>query len=513
MKLRARVPTLVLLTAVLLGGCTEGRRGPHDSSTLTILYPETGLQAFLDQEGPFVFLLPLVGMREDGTLEGRLAQRWEHALDRRTWTVWLRSDARWHDGVPVTAHDVKFSVEFGKHPAIGAFRYVEDVTVVDDTTLVMRVAPSRPFASWWLPGAWQVFYPKHLLEDEDPSSFDQSEYWQYPIGNGPFRWVRHLPGTLVEFEANPDYYRGKPAIDRLIVRFGSLGFTELLAGEVDAVNFASRKETQTLAGNPDFRIYREVWDDVAALQCIFWNQSTPLFQDARVRRALTLAINREELREALFMWSGLPIIDGLVSPRQYWSGQFPPPFPLDPGEAARLLEEAGWRDEDGDGIRERNGEPFEFTVITNTEWEGAAVYANQSLRAVGVRMEVLVLDGSVVRERLENGDFEAAIQYLWAEPGAGVHDLDALLGEESRLGYRNLRVIELIERLRHTLDPDTLDAIYAELSDSVRASVPMTYLTQNVETYVAHRRVRGLSTPFRANPLWNAEFLWIEEDR
>jgi peptide/nickel transport system substrate-binding protein len=498
---------LILLSAV---GCQQQSDQAGDQTTMVILYPETGVRTFLDQEGPLVFLLPLVGLTDSGALEGRLAQRWEHTPDRREWTIWLRSDVRWHDGVPVTAHDVKFTVDLMHHPTIAELNHIDEVTVLDDTTLVMRVSGVRPFESWWLPGTWNVFYPKHLLEDEDPAEFRRWEYWEHPVGNGAYRWVSHQPGTQLEFEANTDYYRGKPAIDRLIIRFGTLGFTGLLAGEVDAINFASSNDVQTLSGDSRYRLYREVWDDVAALQCLFWNLDSPLFRDVRVRRALTLAIDREALKSAMFMWSELPVIDGLVSPRQYWTEQLPPPFPFDPTEASRLLDEAGWRDEDGDGVREKDGRRFEFTVLANAEWEGAAVYANQSLRDVGVRMNVLLLDNSVVRERLADGDFDAVIEYLWAEPGSGIHSLDALLGEESSTGYRNPRVAELIDQLAQTLDPDVIDVIYAELSDTIRAEVPMTYLTMNVETYVAHRRIKGLSTPFRANPVWNAEHLWIE---
>jgi peptide/nickel transport system substrate-binding protein len=488
---------LVSLLLLVPVGCQQLPDGGDGRTTMVVLYPETGVRAFLDQEGPFVFLLPLVGLTDSGRLEGRLAQRWEHSPDRRTWTIWLRPDVRWHDGVPVTAHDVKFTVDLKHHPAIADLSHIEDVTVVDDTTLVMRFSGVRPFESWWLPGAWNAFLPKHLLENEDPAEFDRWEYWEHPVGNGPYRWVSHQPGTQLELEANSDYYRGKPAIDRLIIRFGSLGFTELLAGEVDAINFASSNEVQVLAGDSRFRLYREVWDDVAALQCIFWNHGNPLFRDVRVRRALTLAIDRADLKNAMFMWSGLPVIDGLVSPRQYWNEELPPPFPYDPSEASRLLDEAGWRDGDGDGVREKDGRPFEFTVL--------------ALRNVGVRMNVLLLDNSVVRERLASGDFDAVIEYLWAEPGSGIHSLDALLGEESSTGYRNPRVAELIDQLEQTLDPDVIDPIYAELSEIIRTDVPMTYLTMNVETYVAHRRIKGLSTPFRANPVWNAEHLWIEE--
>jgi ABC-type transport system substrate-binding protein len=85
------------------------------------------------------------------------------------------------------------------------------------------------------------------------------------------------------------------------------------------------------------------------------------------------------------------------------------------------------------------------------------------------------------------------------------------LGDSSVIGYRNDRIPDLLARARDLIDPDSVDAIYAELSSIIRDDLPFTYLTLNVMTYIAHRLVKGLSSPFRANPVWNAEHLWIEE--
>jgi hypothetical protein len=157
---------------------------------------------------------------------------------------------------------------------------------------------------------------------------------------------------------------------------------------------------------------------------------------------------------------------------------------------------------------------FRVTVTSRGQQEEASLLEETVAdKAAWVQRSVDLsdFDGQTVTLALQADAEMAGTVAMWAAPGSGVHSLDALLGEESSTGYRNPRAVELIDQLEQTLDPDVIDLIYTELSDIIRADVPMTYLTMNVETYVAHRRIKGLSTPFRANPVWNAEHLWIEE--
>ncbi len=490
-------------------GCGRARdRAYSRGSTLTVAYccgKQTLTPAF-DMEAKFLVFLPLVAEDENGDLEGRLARRWEHSPDYREWTYHLRTDVRWHDGVPVTAHDIKFTVDLLAHVRDATPFLIESITVLDDSTV--RVRYTQTTARW---DSWWVYYPKHLLEHLDPKKLEEWEFWTHPVGNGPYRFVRYLPDTMMEFEANPDYYRGKPKIERVVLKFaGDAGLTELLSGNVDALPWANPAEIPKLSSDPRFRVYYALGPDLARV--IYWQNDDPLFRDPNIRRALTLAINRRELLQVLHLPDTLPIFDGVFTRRQLRRGQLPAPLPYDPAEARSLLDAAGWRVRHGNAVRERDGRPFRFTAIvlpgTSVQPgdEQAAVYVQDQLRRIGVRMDLQLL-GSGIADRLKSGKFEAAFWHFrhsawW---------LQQYLGRSSPIGYRNAEVARRIDRAMVTADPEELDGIYRGLMEIFRADVPISFLTPQVNTYIAHRRIRGLSSPWRTDPVEHMEDLWLED--
>lgn len=446
----------------------------------------------------FLVFLPLATMDERGELEPRLAQSWEHSPDYREWTYHLRTDVRWNDGVPVTANDVKFTLDLLSHPDVHEYVF-DSVKVLDDFTVKIRGNPHYRDDV--------VFYPKHLLEHLPPKQFWEWDFWTRPVGNGPFRFVRYLPETMVEFEASPDYYRAKRRIDRVILKFiGEAGLTELLSGNADIAR-GELSQIPRVASDPRFRVYHSI----AGAQAIYWKCDHPLFRDARVRRALTLAINRRELLRALNLPADLPIADGIFTLRQFRRRQFAEPWPHDPEQARALLEAAGWQDRDGDGVRERDGRPFRFTAIVpdGDGFNQMAVYVQAMLRRVSVHMDLQVLDGGLMWKRLDAGDFQAAFMTQQQRP----HDArKRYLGRDNPTGYRNPEAIRLIDQAVDTGDPDELDRIYRALTEILRADLPVTRLVPRTRTWFVHRRVRGLSTPFHADPDTYMEDLWLEKE-
>ncbi len=502
---------IAALSSIQCGGSRE-ERGFSSDSTVTVAYSvggkETLLSAF-DDEARFLVFLPLVSYSENGDPVGRLAKTWEYSPDYREVTYHLRNDVRWHDGVPVTAHDVKFTLELLSHPEIleispGA---IESATVIDDTTITVRGT------GWPPPGDdgilwWTVYFPKHLLESLDPSKFYEWEFWKRPVGNGPYRFLRYVPETGMAFEANPDYYRGKPKIERVMLKFvGGAGLSELLSGNVDVIAFANPVHIPRLAEDLRFRLYYQNWDGECA--AIYWQNDHPLLGDSRVRLALTQAINRRELLQILNLPEDLPLFDGIYTSRQFRRGQLPKQLPYDPARAKRLFETAGWRDTNGDGVLDRDRQVFRFTALVNTAWgqyERIAVYIQDQFRRMGVRMEIQTMDQSALYKRLESGDFEAgfvAMRYSFFLHG---------LFKRWQIGYKNVKVVELIHRLSLTSDPDAVDNIYQRLSEIFRKDMPVTFLYPSVGFYFVHRRIQGLSSPWRADAVGNMEHLWIEEE-
>lgn len=513
---RLRTATVrILLATSVAAGCgpqedatvrSGDRAREAGEDTLTVLYPgdERILSPITAMPAKFLVFLPLVERDEAGDLRGLLARSWEHSQDYREWTVQLRTDVRWHDGESFTARDVAFTYRLLQDPDV-LWLPPDHVTVetVDDSTARFTYGPAggNPLDTW------RTIYPAHLLEEKDPATFSEWEFWTRPLGVGPFRYVRHVPKTMMELEANPDYFRGRPAIDRLILKFSGAaggGIPELLAGNVDALGWAGRMEVLKVRGDDRFQIYHA--DNPDAVRAILWKASDPRFERASVRRALTHAIDRRELRQVLNFPADVPVLDALATRRQYRRGELPDPLEHDRARARRLLQQAGWRDVDGDGVRERAGREFRFELMSPDGERQGAVYLQDQLAKVGVRAEIVALDLNIIRDRRRSGEFDAIVAIVDQER------MSRLFGENSTLGFRHERTARLLEAAGTTVDPARRDSLYRKLATIFRREQPATLLFPLVHQVIAHRRVRGLSSPHRAFVLMEAEHLWIEEE-
>ncbi len=509
--MQTRIPShlLFLIFLCLFAFASTACQNVHDRanarrSTVTVLHPAGGqvLNPRESTNARYLMFMPLLTFKENGELEGKLAESWEYSADYHEVTYHLRTDIRWHDGVPVTAHDIKFSMELMTHPEVleEGPGFFGAITVLDDWTLRLRDGSG---------GTDEVFWPKHLLEHLDPKEFYEWDFWTRPVGNGPYRFVRYLPETMMEFESNPDYYRGQPKIERVVFKFAAeAGLTELLSGNVDAITEINPMQVPKLAKDPRFRAYHSFagwWIQRA----IYWQNAHPLFHDPSVRRALTLAINRRELKRVINLPEIVPVVDGPYTFRQLQRGLLPEPLPYDPARARALLDAAGWRDHDGDGVRERNGQAFRFTVLVGSLQSNKemAVYIQGQLRKVGVAMNIRTLPNMNVISILETGKFEAVMTSFLT---GWLHRFH--FGEGFPLGYKNAELVKLADQVEVTVDPDSKDRIYQKLLEIFRADMPITFLFPRMRTTFAHRRLQGLSSPWRAGPTRYMEHLWLEDE-
>ncbi len=519
------------LTFLLLSCCILACAETDSSSTvptITIGWTVNANEQFLspawDVSAQHLVSLPLASFDADGELVGRLASRWENSPDWRRWTIYLRSNVFWHDGVPVTAHDIKWSMDAtvrrltgwldevgadsGRAAALRVAIAKRDykVTVLDDTTYTVEYSSAgRDPIDWW-----KVYYPKHVGERMDAGEEPECHPWVCPIGNGPYRYVGHVAQTVIQLEANPQYYGEKPRIEQVRIRLGASGVQELLAGNVDAISGLNWLNARRIAEDPRFELYYRIimWRATA----IVWNHRHPALQDPRVRIALTLAINRRELHAVLNLPDDLPIFDAPLTNQDFHRGEFPEPLPYDPNRAMRLLDAAGWHEAGEDGIRERSGQRLAFTMIAGAGDQPAAVYLQDQLRRVGVRMEVQPLSAGILT-RLHGGDFDAAITGLFRDVDQKSYGLLRFMGKDGALGYRNTKAHALLNAALDTADPDSLQVFYGELAEVFREDPPVTYLYPVVGNTVAHRRIRGLSSPFRADIGMYMHELWIDEEQ
>jgi len=442
-------------------------------------------------------------LERDGVVEGRLVRDWEVGADGRTWTYHMRTDVLWHDGVPVRAQDVKFTLDLLTHPELlhlppGA----APAEVVDDSTLTMTF---HQFGSdrRWRPFETEIpVYPRHLLKDLDPAEFSEWEFWQRPVGNGPYRFVRGIPLTMVELEANPEFAFEPPLVKRVIMKLSGNARLDLLAGEVDVA------DAFTLGPDGAFALEREGGFDAHWMLgnwmfAILWNHRHPILGDRRVLTALTLAIHRDELATILWYPDEVPLIDVPTTPRQRSRLDLPDPLPPDPDRAGALLEEAGWFDLDGDGIRERDGARLQFTMLTRIE--NLAVLLQDQFRRVGAEVELVTMPGRDA-ELVQAGEFDAFL----AISNTSVPGLrEQLVDRETAGDSPELR--RILAAADTTADPEAMDRLYREMWPVIRRDLPVTMLLPSLWVSVSRSQVKGLESPRRVMASQLLHELWIEE--
>jgi peptide/nickel transport system substrate-binding protein len=495
-----------ILAAISLAFCTGDRSGSaHDrGSAITVAaHGATIGEEIRDGWGRDLLFLPLVDER-DGVQRG-LARVLKRSQDRRSWTLRLRPDVRWEDGHPVTAEDVKFTLEVLQHPAVG-WQWPLTVAAPDDSTVIIEA--ERPLRLGDL--GQTVALPAHLLRHLDPGSFSSWRFWDEPIGNGPYRLVRVVPATAAEFQPSPSYSGQPPRVERVVIRFGTAAsLTDLLAGHVDMMSIMTPADAIKVAADPRFRLTPLFWPELQI--SILWRNDHPLFQDPRVRHALTMAIDRRTLVQVLGLPATTPISDGLHTPSQIREGRLPEPLPYDPAAARALLAQAGWEDRDGDGVLDREGQRFSFALLAPNMGFGtqhSAVYLHDQLQRVGIEAQIVPLDYTIALERMRGRDFDAVLERSLLAPG-GVRRMFGGGGDNS-LGYRDAEFSELAEHVRTAGDADDEVAAYARMTEIFRRDMPVTPLYPLTGMMAVHRRVGGVGELRWSDSGWTLADLWIE---
>ncbi len=362
-------------------------------------------------------IVPLLATEIPGIENGGVQLRSDGGMD----VIWkLRPGVKWHDGVPFTSADVKFTVEAINSPAYNpestdGFDRISSVDTPDPLTAVVHYREIyAPYANQFMRGA----LPKHVLEGRD---IDRAQdYNRRPLGTGPYRVAEWKSGEYILLERVPDYWRGSayPKIRRVMFKFianTNTRVNQLKAGEVHVVALVPWDKHREIAGQPSIVVHKTPGN---AYEHVTLNQRrVPAFADVRVRRALIHAIDRETLTRTIL--DGLaPVADGPIQPLSWAYSDRITRYGYDPARSAALLDEAGWKDADGNGIRDRSGRPLSFTLITQAGFtirENVAQALQQHFRQIGVDMRIELVDGTAISSRWFKGEFDAMLHW-WQMP-------------------------------------------------------------------------------------------------
>jgi peptide/nickel transport system substrate-binding protein len=444
----------------------------------------------------------LVRYDKDLKLEGVLAESWKISPDGRKITFHLRRNVKWHDGAPFTSADVMFTYRRMIDPktptAYGdAFKQVRHASAPDPFTFVVEYA--RPFApaleSWGMD-----ILPKHLLEKYPDIS--KSPLNMHPVGTGAYRFVEWRTGEKVVFDANPDYFEGKPYIARVITRIipdQATMFLELLSGGVDTMDLTPpqyARQTDAPKFRESFNKYKYT---ASAFTYLGFRLAHPIFGDRRVRQAIAYASDKKALVEGVLLGLGQEAT-GPYKPGTWAYNPNVRKYPHDPSKARELLAEAGWKAKGEDGVLVKDGRRFEFTVLTNAGNEArskTAAILQQNLAEVGIRMQIRTVEwAAFINQFIDKRDFEAVIlgwsispdpdQYvIWHSSMTGPKELNFV-------GFGNPEVDKLLEEGRSTFDLEKRKKAYFRIQEILAEEQPYVFLFVPDALPVVQSRFHGI---------------------
>jgi len=444
----------------------------------------------------------LVKYDTDLSITGDLAESWDVSPDGLIITFHLRKGVKWTDGVEFTADDVMFGYKTiidEKTPSAYKEDYlqVKKAEVLDRYTF--RVTYEKPFAPALTSWGSLVVLPKHLLEGKD---ITKSDLVRNPVGLGPYKLAKWVSGQEVDLISNKDYFEGRPYLDHYIYKVipdSATMFLELKTGGIDKMDLTPiqhTKQTDSPFFRDNFRKYRYPAFQYTHLA---FNQKHPWFSDKRVRQAIAYAVDKNEIVDVVLFGLGTPATGPYV-PNTWPYNPNVKRYDYNPEKAKELLKEAGWEDRDGDGILDKDGRLFSFTILTNA---GNALRKNTAtiiqwrLRKIGIKVDIRTVEWSTfVNQFIDKKRFEAVL--LGWSIGLDADQYDIWHSSKTKekelnfISYSNPEVDSLLEKGRRTFAIEERKKAYFRIQEILADEVPYIFLYVPDATPIVHARIKGI---------------------
>lgn len=443
----------------------------------------------------------LVKYDKNLNLVGDLAESFSISSDGLEIIFSLRRGVKWHDGASFTSRDVLYTYRVIIDPKTPTaysedFKQVKRVEALDDHTVkVTYAAPFAPaLASWGT-----SILPAHLLEGRD---ITKSRLARQPVGTGPYLFREWISGQKIVLEANPEYFEGRPYINRYIYKIIpdiSTMYMEMKAGSIDLMNLTPvQYARQTLS--PDFTTrFNKYRYPSPSYVYMGYNLRHPLFADKRIRQALSAAINKDELIHGVLFGMGQKA-HGPIVPGRWAYNPHVKDIAYDPRHAVELLARAGWREKNSDGILVRNGKPFSFTILTNQGNQQRLLTAQiiqQRLRFVGIDVKIRIVEwATFLKEFVDKGNFEVVMLGWSISQDPDMYDVwhssKTKPGELNFIGFNNPEVDRLLVEGRSTFDIEKRKRAYFRIQEILAEEQPYTFLYVPDALPVVSARIRGV---------------------
>ncbi|MFA6242332.1 MAG: peptide-binding protein [Candidatus Hydrogenedentales bacterium] len=449
--------------------------------------------------------------RDNRTMEWKplLAESWEISDDHLSYTFHVRKDATFSDGAPITAQDVKFTLDLIQNPAnetADLRNYYQDVTsteLLDDYTI--RFHCSKPyFRHLDMLGGGIPVYPKHVYAGQD---FNKHPNNRLPVGSGQYTFEKWETNRQIVLTRNENYWN-KDRIPHIkkqafqIITDDDVSF-QVLSQEGFDWGETRPEQWVTRMATPEFsdRFYK--YSTVAPpgyatnFAYIAWNMRDPRFQDKRVRQALTMLLDRQTILDTIFEGLG-QVVSGSESTMTPEYDASIKPWPFDPERAKALLAEAGWADTDGDGILDKDGRKFEFVFLFpegRKEYVLLATVFKQELEYAGIRMTISPREWASFLESVTKRSFDA-MSLSWAlpyntEPYQIWHSTQTEKGSNYP-GFKNAEADQILDSIRLEFDRSKRIELNHRLHAILHEEQPYTFLFNRYILYATSKRFRDI---------------------
>ena len=425
-----------------------------------------------------------------------LAESWSANAALTEYTFRLRRNAKWHDGRPVTADDVKFSIDAQLNPKVnagmaGVVSAISQVTAVDPATV--RMTLKAPYASLPVMLGYNIaIVPKHLLDGQDlnqPVSFIQ-----HPIGSGPFQFKTFAQDSHLEVEANKDYYGGAPLLDGIVFKVipdGNARLAQLKSGDID-FTVIDPPQLTAVQGVPNLEVRR-----APQVNYYFFavNHERPKFADARVRQALSYAIDKQAIVKNILKGDGR-VATGPINPLlgPYYNPKVES-YPYNLEKAQSLLAEAGWK-KGPDGVL-ANAKGEKFTLLFNGPkgypvMEQVITYAQQQYQKLGAEVTLDIVDWPVHLQKYHDRAYDLLMEWWITPPNADLYDHYYSQSSNNWWSYNNPALDKMLIAARTEPDEKKRIAMYHDIQAVIARDVPVIYLYYPPELQAMNTRTQGL---------------------
>lgn len=453
---------------------------------------------------------PLVNLDKAGKPVPILAKSWDISKDQLVYTFHLRDGLKFSDGSPLTADDVAFTltllhdpkyagyqdislaaIKGGKEYKEGKAKTIEGIKVLDKNTI--QVTTDKVNAKALLILGGQVLSKAYYGKDYAYGKVDYlKDLYSKPMGAGPYKFDKYVPGQEIRYKANENYYAGKPKTENLIFKIidNATSLQQFQAGELDYAGFPA--DTDTVEQLKSLGFANIAVEPTSDYSLIYINNARPQFKDKEVRQALYYGLDRQKYIDVKFKGFG-QVADIPITPVSWaYNNEGVTEYNYDPEKAKALLDKAGWKT-GKDGIREKNGVKLTISYLTADPEDPAIPIAKENYQDIGITFNPEIVDFNALVSKLskKNYDFAAVRTSQILDPSDTVEEL-ATNNPNNYFGYSNVKIDNLIQEGLGTLDIEKRKAIYHDLYKEFTADPPYLLMGYRQSARAISGKIEGL---------------------